>query len=149
MLSIPILISDNRTRGVLETPLVFISNPAERIRPKSRHIITESPSSSPSLITSYLSLAAGAPDALEVAVTLGEAIQGVVTLTTSTDEAAQSICLVLTGVPAVLVNLSDRDLDGRVVVGLDDTVGGAALAGDVEINDLSLFVLHFGGFVKT
>jgi hypothetical protein len=33
-----------------------------------------------------------------------------------------------------------------VVVGLDDAVGGAALAGDVEIDDLSLLVLHFGGW---
>lgn len=32
---------------------------------------------------------------------------------------------------AVLVNLGDRDLDGSVVLGLDDTVGGTALAGDV------------------
>lgn len=37
----------------------------------------------------------------------------------------------------VLVNLSDGDLDGCVVLGLDDAVGGAALAGDVteEIED--------------
>lgn len=34
---------------------------------------------------------------------------------------------------AVLVNLGDGDLDGSVVLGLDDTVGGAALAGDVAI----------------
>lgn len=34
---------------------------------------------------------------------------------------------------AGLVNLGDRDLDGGVVLGLDDAVGGRALAGDVAI----------------
>jgi hypothetical protein len=32
---------------------------------------------------------------------------------------------------AVLVNLGDGELDGSVVLGLDDAVGGAALARDV------------------
>ena len=51
--------------------------------------------------------------------------------------------MVLTGVTAVLVNLGDGDLDGGVVVGLDDAVGGAALAGDVAVIALLAF-LSFG-----
>lgn len=34
---------------------------------------------------------------------------------------------------AGLVNLGDGDLDGAVVLGLDDAVGGRALAGDVAV----------------
>lgn len=34
---------------------------------------------------------------------------------------------------ARLVNLGDGDLDGGVVLGLDDAVGGRALAGDVAV----------------
>ena len=48
--------------------------------------------------------------------------------------------MVLTGVAAVLVNLGDGDLDGGVVVGLDDAVGGAALAGDVAVIALLAFL---------
>lgn len=70
---------------------------------------------------------------------MGEAVKGVVTLATGTDESAQSVGLVLAGVAAVLVNLADGELDRGVVVGLDDAVGGAALAGHVAIRgDVSL-----------
>ena len=59
-----------------------------------------------------------------------------------------------TGHLAVLVNLKqgsesmnlsylgDLDLDGSVVLGGDESVGGGALAGDVEIHNLSFVVLH-------
>lgn len=80
-----------------------------------------------------LPLAGGGPDVLEETVTLSEAVEGVVALTAGTDEAAESEGLVLAGVAAVLVNLADGDLDGGVVVGLDDAVGGAALAGHVAV----------------
>jgi hypothetical protein len=83
--------------------------------------------------TSRLPLAAGGPDVADVAITLAEAVQGVIALATGTDEAAESIALVLAGVATVLVDLADGDLDGGVVVGLDDAVGGAALAGDVAV----------------
>lgn len=50
---------------------------------------------------------------------------------------------------AVLVNLGDGDLDGGVVLGLDDAVGGAALARNVAGGanmlanaSLCLFILH-------
>lgn len=78
-------------------------------------------------------MAGGGPDVLEVAVTLGEAVEGVVALAAGTDETAQSVGLVLAGVSAVLINLADGDLDRGVVVGLDDAVGGAALAGHVAV----------------
>jgi hypothetical protein len=80
-----------------------------------------------------LPLAGGGPDVLEETVTLSKAVEGVVALTAGTDEAAESEGLVLAGVAAVLVNLADGDLDGGVVVGLDDAVGGAALAGHVAV----------------
>jgi hypothetical protein len=89
------------------------------------------PNSPPTTKRQDLPLAAGGPHVADVAVTLGETVQGVIALAAGTDEAAQSVGLVLAGVAAVLVNLADGDLDGGVVVGLDDAVGGAALAGDV------------------
>jgi hypothetical protein len=76
-------------------------------------------------------LSLGRPNILEQAISLRKTVQGIVTLATSTDKSAQCINLVLTGVAAVLVNFADRDLYGGVVVGFDDAVGGAALAGHV------------------
>ena len=80
-----------------------------------------------------LPLAVSRPDVLEVAVTLSEAVEGVVALAAGTNETAESVGLVLAGVAAVLVNLANGELDRGVVVGLDDAVGGAALAGDVAV----------------
>jgi hypothetical protein len=65
-----------------------------------------------------------APDALEEAVLLCEPVETVVALTHGADEAAEGVDLVVTGVAAVLVNLANADLDGSVVLGLDDTSGG-------------------------
>lgn len=102
---------------------------------KTYHQINPStpPSEKPHIAVEDLTLAGGTPDVLEVTVTLGEAVEGVVTLTAGTDEAAESVGLVLTSVTAVLVNLADGQLDGGVVVGLDDAVGGAALARHVAV----------------
>lgn len=90
-----------------------------------------------------LALAGGGPHVLEVTVTLGQAVEGVVALTAGTDETAHGVGLVLAGVAAVLVNLADGDLDGGVVVGLDDAVGGAALAGHVAVGRTDTLVLFF------
>ena len=76
-------------------------------------------------------VSARVPDVLEEAVALGEAVHAVVALAHGADEAAKSVDLVLASVTAVLVNLGDGDLDRAVVLGLDDAVGRAALAGDV------------------
>lgn len=79
-------------------------------------------------------LSYGVPDVLEEAVPLREPVEGVVALADGSDEAAEGVDDVLAGDgAAVLVNLGDRDLDGGVVLGLDDAVGGAALAGDVAV----------------
>lgn len=72
------------------------------------------------------------PDALEEAVTLGQAVEGVVALAHGTDETAEGVDVVLAGDgTAVLVDLGDGDLDGSVVLGLDDAVGRRALPRDV------------------
>ena len=61
-----------------------------------------------------------------------QAVHGVVALAHSADEAAESVDVVLASdSAAVLVDLGDGDLDGSVVLGLDDAVGSAALARDV------------------
>jgi hypothetical protein len=64
------------------------------------------------------------PDALEEAILLCEPVEAVVGLAHGADEATEGVDLVVTGVAAVLVNLADGDLDGSVVLGLDDASGG-------------------------
>lgn len=90
---------------------------------------------SPTLLD-FSNLSLGGPDALDETVTLGQAVEGVVGLTHGTDEAAEGVDVVLAGDgTAGLVNLGDGDLDGGVVLGLDDAVGGRALAGDVTVGE--------------
>lgn len=82
--------------------------------------------------SSRLSLAA--PDVLNEAVALGQSVQGIVGLAHGADEAAEGVDVVLAGDGAArLVNLGDGNLDRGVVLGLDDAVGGRALAGDVAV----------------
>lgn len=76
-------------------------------------------------------VSARVPDTLKVAVPLGEAVHAVVALAHCAHEAAKRVDLVLASVTAVLVHLGDADLNRAVVLGLDDAVGRAALAGDV------------------
>jgi hypothetical protein len=64
-----------------------------------------------------------APDRLEEAVLLCEPVHAVVGLAHGADEAAEGVDLVLAGVAAVLIDLGDADLDGGVVLGLDDASG--------------------------
>ncbi len=81
----------------------------------------------------YLSGLLSGPDALQETVTLSEAVEGIVGLAHSADEAAESVDLVVTVVTSVLVDLANGDLDRGVVLGLDDAVGGAALAWDQTV----------------
>ena len=88
----------------------------------------------PSQLASCRNLPLGAPDVLEEAVALGEAVQGIVALAHGADETGQGVddVLALDG-PAVLVDLGDGDLAGAVVLGLDDAARRRALAGDVTV----------------
>lgn len=80
-------------------------------------------------------LSLSAPDILEETVALGQTVHSVVGLAHGADEAAEGIDVVLAGDgTAVLVNLGNGDLDRAVILGLDDAVGSAALAGDVAVN---------------
>lgn len=82
--------------------------------------------------TAGRNLSLGRPDALEESIALGESVHRVVALAHGANEAGESIDNVLTSNgAAVLVNLGDGDLARAVILGLDDTVGGRALAGDV------------------
>lgn len=96
-----------------------------------------------------LHLSLGAPDALEETVTLSKAVHGIVGLAHGADEAAEGVDVVLAGdSAAVLVDLGDVDLDRAVVLGLDDAVGGAALAGDVTVkrqNLVSMSIVRVAG----
>jgi len=89
----------------------------------------------------------GSPDVLEETVTLSEAVEGVVALAHSANEAGEGVddVLALDGT-AVLVNLGDGDLARTVVLGLDDSASGRALAGDVTVwNKKSPSAIHSVG----
>jgi hypothetical protein len=93
----------------------------------------------------FIDLSLSAPDALEEAVALGQSVEGVVALAHGSDETAEGVDVVLAlDGTTVLVNLGNGDLDRAVILGLDDAVGGAALAGDVKVHNLAAVVLHFG-----
>lgn len=68
-----------------------------------------------------------------------------VSITLSSDETTEGKSGELAGVNAVLIQMSDVDLDSRVILGCDEPVCGGALPRDVEILELSLFVLHLVG----
>lgn len=40
--------------------------------------------------------------------------------------------------------ISDVDLDGGVVLGGDESVGGGAFSGDIKVHDFVVGVLHIG-----
>jgi hypothetical protein len=121
-----------------------------------------------------LSLAASAPDVLQQTIPLRQSVQGIVALAHGSYKSAEGVDLALAGESAVLVNLANGDLDGRMVLGLDNAVGGTALAGDVtaktvgsaslptlrgasrwshfelwrdvQVDEFSLIVFHLGEF---
>lgn len=73
-----------------------------------------------------------APNILQQTILLCQPVDGIIALAHRTNKTAKRIYVVLAGnSTSVLVNLGDRNLDRPVVFGLDDAVGGAALAGDV------------------
>ncbi len=79
-----------------------------------------------------------APHTLQVSIPLCQSVDTVVTLSHSAHESAKRICLVLAGVAAVFVDFGEAELHGCVVLGFDDAVGCAALAGDVTVGDFVL-----------
>ena len=69
-----------------------------------------------------------APHALQVPILLRQPVQRIVALAPGPNEPGQGVGRAVIGVAAVLVNLSDGDLHGGMVFGLDDAVGRRALA---------------------
>jgi len=79
----------------------------------------------------HSSLAASAPHVLQQTISLCQSVQGIIALAHRSYKSAKCVNLALAGESTVLVNLSYGDLDGGMVLGLDDAVGGAALSWDV------------------
>merc|ERR1719440_1496116 len=71
-----------------------------------------------------------------------QAVHAGVADTLLADEARERERVVLAGVSAVLINHADVDVARAVFLRRDQAEGGRALARHVELNDLSLFVLH-------
>lgn len=75
------------------------------------------------------------PDVLQQTVVLSQTVQGVVTLTSGSDVAGQSVSDVFTwDGTALFVNLSNVDLNRGVVLGLDNSVGGRTLSWNVKFD---------------
>lgn len=75
------------------------------------------------------------PDVLEDTVLLGQSVERVISLGSRSDVTGQSVGDVVTGNgSASLVDLGDVDLDGGVVISLDDSVSGRALSGNVKLD---------------
>jgi hypothetical protein len=85
-----------------------------------------------------------------------ESVQGSVAVTLGPHETRNSEGRGFPGVDSLLVNLgkivenrdisiaylSNGDLNGSMILGVKDSVGGRALSRDIEINELSLIVLN-------
>ena len=65
-----------------------------------------------------------------------QVVEGVVGLTLATHEASHGVGGVLASVLAGLINFANVDLDGGVLLGAEDAVGGGTLTGDVHVHDL-------------
>jgi hypothetical protein len=81
----------------------------------------------------HLSLKASTPDILQQTIPLRQSVQGIIALAHRSYETAKCVNLVLARKSAVLINLCYGDLNRCVVLGLDNAVGCAALAGDVAV----------------
>ena len=82
---------------------------------------------------------ARAQSKIRTALLLADAVLRVVALTLVADRASDGdVGRLARDDLAVLVNVRDGDLDRGVVLGLNETASGSALAGDVKVNKLSL-----------
>lgn len=72
-------------------------------------------------------------------------VEGVVRVASLAEDTGESVGNVGAGHLARLVNLGDVDLNRSVVLGRDEAVGRAALAGDVKVDNLALFKGERGG----
>lgn len=76
---------------------------------------------------------------IRTALLLADAVQRVIALALVADRASnRDVGRLARDDLAVLVDIRNRNLDRGVVLGLDETAGGSALAGDVKVNKLSL-----------
>lgn len=82
-----------------------------------------------------LSLTGVRPDVLQQTSLLGQSVHGVVSLTSGSDVAGQGEGGVVTWDGSALsIDVSDVDLDGSVVLGLDDSVGSRTLSWHVQFD---------------
>lgn len=97
-----------------------------------------------------LSLAASAPHILQQTIPLRQPVQRVVALTHGSHESAECVNLALACESTILINLANGDLDGCMILGLDNAVGGTALSGDVtgKITAVSFKFLFFEGYAN-
>jgi len=71
---------------------------------------------------------------------LSKTVERVVALTHLSDEAGQGEDGGLAGDHATVgIDVSDGDLNGSVILSLDDAASGSALSGDVKVNKVSLW----------
>jgi hypothetical protein len=71
-----------------------------------------------------------------------QSVESGVTVSLGSHEPSDSESGGFASVNTSLINLSDVNLDGRVILRVEDSVGGGALSGNVQINELPLIVLE-------
>ena len=89
-----------------------------------------------------LSLATSTPNVLQQTIPLCQPVQRVIALTHRPDKTAECVNLTLACEPTVVVNFANRDLDRRVVLGLDNAVGCAAFARNIAKEELKSALLE-------
>lgn len=73
----------------------------------------------------------------------GKTVERVVGFTGSTDGTRDGIGLGLAlDDSSVGINIGNVDLDGSMILGIDESAGSRALSRDVQVNDDALVVLH-------
>lgn len=84
-------------------------------------------------------------NALNNTILLGETVKRVISLALLANETREDIGEVVTGNDMTLgIKLGNVDLSGSVVLRLDKTASGRALAGDEKLDVNTRVVLHFG-----
>ena len=71
-----------------------------------------------------------------------ESVHASISLTSLSHEAGESKSSLLSVDLAILIHSSDFELNSGVVVGGDESVGGRALSGDVQVHNFTFVVLH-------
>ena len=70
-----------------------------------------------------------------------ESVEGSIAVTLSSHETGDSEGSGFSSEDTLLINLGDVNLNSSMILSVEDSVGGRALSGHVQVNELTLIVL--------